>query len=224
MEKIVHRLRARHRQADRALAARCAARRRSIRLDLPRERRATELTVQIAPSLATTMLDALPYLIEFPYGCTEQTMSRFLPAAIVARTLETLGLDPGEPLAEEGPRRRHHAPAWRGSTTCSTATAAGAGGRTEQRRLHDGVRRVGLRHRPRRGAAGRHADAVDRAADGWKGRLVERKSRVQRPGVDAPRAVGLARRFAPARSAQDVRRRLAHREQLDRLLRAPCSR
>ena len=63
-----------------------------IRLDLPRERRATELVVQVAPSLAVTMLDALPYLVEFPYGCTEQTMSRFLPAAIVARTIEKLGL------------------------------------------------------------------------------------------------------------------------------------
>lgn len=63
-----------------------------VRLELPRERRATDLTVQIAPTLATAMLDALPYLIEFPYGCTEQTMSRFLPAAIVARTIEKLGL------------------------------------------------------------------------------------------------------------------------------------
>ena len=63
-----------------------------IRLELPRERRATDLTVQVAPTLATTMLDALPYLIEFPYGCTEQTMSRFLPAAVVARTIEKLNL------------------------------------------------------------------------------------------------------------------------------------
>jgi uncharacterized protein YfaS (alpha-2-macroglobulin family) len=55
----------------------------SIKLDIPKERRAdsTKLTVQIAPSMATTMLDALPYLIDYPYGCTEQTMSRFLPAA-----------------------------------------------------------------------------------------------------------------------------------------------
>lgn len=72
-----------------------------IRLELPRERRATDLTVQIAPSLATTMLDALPYLIEFPYGCTEQTMSRFLPAVIVARTLEKLGLDPSTRLPKK---------------------------------------------------------------------------------------------------------------------------
>jgi len=67
-----------------------------VRLELPRERRAARLDVQVAPSLATTMLDALPYLIDFPYGCTEQTMSRFLPAAIVARTLSKNGLDAGD--------------------------------------------------------------------------------------------------------------------------------
>ncbi|HEY0158106.1 MAG TPA: alpha-2-macroglobulin family protein [Thermoanaerobaculia bacterium] len=72
-----------------------------IRLDLPRERRSTDLVVQVAPTLAVTMLDALPYLIEFPYGCTEQTMSRFLPAAVVARTIAKLGLDPHERLPKK---------------------------------------------------------------------------------------------------------------------------
>ncbi|HEX2059240.1 MAG TPA: alpha-2-macroglobulin family protein, partial [Thermoanaerobaculia bacterium] len=72
-----------------------------VRLELPRERRSTDLTVQVAPSLAAAMLDALPYLLEFPYGCTEQTMSRFLPAAIVARTLAKLGLDPNERLPKK---------------------------------------------------------------------------------------------------------------------------
>ncbi|HEX2121857.1 MAG TPA: alpha-2-macroglobulin family protein, partial [Thermoanaerobaculia bacterium] len=62
-----------------------------VKLDLPRERRSTDLVVQVAPSVAVTMLDALPYLLDFPYGCTEQTMSRFLPAAIVAQTIEKLG-------------------------------------------------------------------------------------------------------------------------------------
>src|SRR5260370_23385685 len=42
--------------------------------------------------MAVTMLDALPYLIDYPYGCTEQTMSRFLPAAVTAKTLKDLGL------------------------------------------------------------------------------------------------------------------------------------
>ena len=68
----------------------------AVKLDIPKERRAasTQLTVQIAPSMATTMLDALPYLIDYPYGCTEQTMSRFLPAVITAKTLRDLGLKP----------------------------------------------------------------------------------------------------------------------------------
>jgi uncharacterized protein YfaS (alpha-2-macroglobulin family) len=68
----------------------------TVKLDIPKERRpeSTTLSVQVAPSMATTMLDALPYLIDYPYGCTEQTMSRFLPAAITAKTLRDLGLKP----------------------------------------------------------------------------------------------------------------------------------
>ena len=68
----------------------------TIKLDIPKERKAktTQLNVQISPSMAVTMLDALPYLIDYPYGCVEQTMSRFLPAAITAKTLKDLKLDP----------------------------------------------------------------------------------------------------------------------------------
>lgn len=67
-----------------------------VTVALPKERKqgTTTLDVQISPSLAVTMLDALPYLIDYPYGCTEQTMSRFLPATIVAKTLADLGLKP----------------------------------------------------------------------------------------------------------------------------------
>jgi uncharacterized protein YfaS (alpha-2-macroglobulin family) len=67
-----------------------------VKLDLPKERKAdsTTLTVEVTPSLAVTMLDALPYLIDYPYGCTEQTMSRFLPAVITAKTMKDMGLKP----------------------------------------------------------------------------------------------------------------------------------
>jgi len=70
----------------------------TVKLEIPRERKpdSTTLTVQVTPSLAVTMLDALPYLIDYPYGCTEQTMSRFLPAVITAGTLKDLGLQPEE--------------------------------------------------------------------------------------------------------------------------------
>jgi alpha-2-macroglobulin len=67
-------------------------------LNLPKERLegSPKLQLTVAPSLAVTCLDALPYLLRYPYGCVEQTMSRFLPAAIVARTLEEMQLDPLE--------------------------------------------------------------------------------------------------------------------------------
>src|SRR5262249_3287009 len=63
-----------------------------VKLDLPHDRRATAVTVRVQPSLAVTMLDALPYLLDWPYGWLEQRMSRFLPTAIVARTLAKNGM------------------------------------------------------------------------------------------------------------------------------------
>jgi len=68
----------------------------TIRIDIPAERKveSTTLEIQITPSLAVSMLDALPYLIEYPYGCTEQTLSRFVPAVVTMKTLRDLGLEP----------------------------------------------------------------------------------------------------------------------------------
>ena len=66
----------------------------TVHLNLPPRRPdSANLAVRLTPSLAVTLLDALPYLADFPYGCTEQTMSRFLPAVIVRQTLATVGLD-----------------------------------------------------------------------------------------------------------------------------------
>lgn len=65
-----------------------------LTVDLPVERATDsgELIVQINPSAATAMLDALPYLVDYPYGCIEQTMSRWLPAAVSAKALTDLGI------------------------------------------------------------------------------------------------------------------------------------
>ncbi len=51
------------------------------------------LTVTLKPSLAAVAMDALPYLARYPYGCTEQTMSRFLPTVVVRQTLDAAGVD-----------------------------------------------------------------------------------------------------------------------------------
>lgn len=42
------------------------------------------LTINVDPSLASTILSSLDDLVGYPYGCVEQTMSRFLPTVIVA--------------------------------------------------------------------------------------------------------------------------------------------
>jgi uncharacterized protein YfaS (alpha-2-macroglobulin family) len=50
------------------------------------------LTVTVAPSIAGTVFDALDYLTGYPWGCTEQTMSSFLPDVIVAEAVDKLHL------------------------------------------------------------------------------------------------------------------------------------
>ena len=76
-------------------ALREAADAASITLRIPAERRPdqTRLEVRWSPTLAGAMADALPYLAAYPYGCTEQTLNRFLPAVITRRVLERNGLD-----------------------------------------------------------------------------------------------------------------------------------
>ncbi|MBZ0166100.1 MAG: hypothetical protein K8I00_04775, partial [Candidatus Omnitrophica bacterium] len=66
----------------------------TMEFHLPKERieESTTLTLNSSPSLAAAMLDSLPYLARYPYGCVEQTLSRFLPAVIVKKTLRQLGL------------------------------------------------------------------------------------------------------------------------------------
>src|SRR5262249_23681985 len=56
---------------------------------VPAERRINEtrLEVRYSPTLAGAMVDALPYLVDYPYGCTEQTLNRFLPTVITQRIL-----------------------------------------------------------------------------------------------------------------------------------------
>ena len=53
----------------------------------------TKATLQLSPGHASAILDALPYLVDYPYGCVEQTMSRFLPAIVVRKTLIDAGFD-----------------------------------------------------------------------------------------------------------------------------------
>jgi alpha-2-macroglobulin len=81
-----------------------------------------ELAVHIDPSLAAGMADGLDYLEYYPYECTEQTVSRFLPNVVTYRAFKKLGIErpeleeklPG--LVSEGLQRlynqQHHDGGW----------------------------------------------------------------------------------------------------------------
>jgi len=61
-------------------------------LTFPAGAAARSLEISISPSVAGSLFGALEYLTSFPYGCTEQTMSSFLPNLVVSRALTELGV------------------------------------------------------------------------------------------------------------------------------------
>ncbi len=66
----------------------------TFELELPEKRKpqATRFELTLSPSLLSVMFDGLPYLAQYPYGCVEQTLSRFVPAAIARRAVKDLNL------------------------------------------------------------------------------------------------------------------------------------
>ncbi|WP_425614362.1 alpha-2-macroglobulin [Anatilimnocola sp. NA78] len=66
-----------------------------VNITVPTERRVEQsvLEIRYSPSLALAMVDALPYLAEYPYDSTDQTLNRFLPSVITQKTLLKLNLD-----------------------------------------------------------------------------------------------------------------------------------
>ena len=63
-----------------------------------------QVSVTVAPTLAADLADTLPYLVEYPYGCVEQTMSRFLPALRVGLILKQSGISTVKQLEEKLPK------------------------------------------------------------------------------------------------------------------------
>lgn len=74
----------------------------TISLEVPEERRSdqTKLTVRFSPTIAGAVVDAIPYLADYPHGCTEQTLNRFVPAVIAQRMLRDLDIDLAEVKAK----------------------------------------------------------------------------------------------------------------------------
>jgi len=68
---------------------------RKIAFDIPEEvdLETAVLELKFAPSLLADLDDTLDYLVQYPHGCVEQTMSRFLPTLRVAELLEHQGIE-----------------------------------------------------------------------------------------------------------------------------------
>jgi len=60
------------------------------------DREEGELTLELAPSLAAGVQEALTFLRGYAYGCTEQVVSRFLPNVVTYRALREVGMAPRE--------------------------------------------------------------------------------------------------------------------------------
>ncbi len=66
--------------------------------------RTAGLKFSVAPSLAGTILNALDELADYPYGCVEQTMSRFLPTVVVANAYQQLNAPISAATKDELPK------------------------------------------------------------------------------------------------------------------------
>ena len=65
----------------------------AIRVPAERLPAQSRLELRHSPTLAMAMIDALPYMVEYPYGCTEQTLNRFLPTVITQKILLDMNVD-----------------------------------------------------------------------------------------------------------------------------------
>lgn len=79
-----------------------------VAVDIPGdvERGTRTATLRVESTLLEAAIAALPSLIDFPYGCTEQTLSRFEPLLVVAAAAQTLDL-PETGLLARVPRLVH---------------------------------------------------------------------------------------------------------------------
>ena len=64
-------------------------------ISVPEKRRPEQsrLEVRYSPTLAGAMVDAMPYMVDYPYGCTEQTLNRFVPTVITQKVLLEMKLN-----------------------------------------------------------------------------------------------------------------------------------
>jgi uncharacterized protein YfaS (alpha-2-macroglobulin family) len=64
------------------------------------DRSSARLELRIASGFAQAVQDGVKYLVEYPYGCTGQTLNRLLPNLVARETFQALGVAAPVPEAE----------------------------------------------------------------------------------------------------------------------------
>ncbi len=89
-----------------------------VQLDVPDNLLAGSLIAKmdVTGSSANVLFEAIPFLIDYPHGCVEQTMSRFYPLTIAIDSLRRLNIQPDElsRLIQSSPQKtqRRQANGW----------------------------------------------------------------------------------------------------------------
>ena len=73
-------------------------------INVPNDATFASVRLSASPSLAAGLIDSLEYLTGYPYGCVEQTMSRFLPTVLVKQSLDKLQIK-NDKLQKEIPKQ-----------------------------------------------------------------------------------------------------------------------
>lgn len=70
---------------------------KDLNLEIPESRKkdSTKLNITVNTSIISTLIDSIPYLANYPYGCVEQTTSKFIPALLVNKVVKKTGIDIG---------------------------------------------------------------------------------------------------------------------------------
>lgn len=68
------------------------------------EKKNLKVTLKLSPTLIGNILSSIEELVAYPYGCVEQTMSRFLPAIIVTNLIREIKLDIKQKTLDELPK------------------------------------------------------------------------------------------------------------------------
>lgn len=76
---------------------------KTVNIPYDAELNTSGMMISVSPSLASMLFTSLEYLVGYPYGCTEQTISRFIPLVIMAGVYDSLGFSFREGIRDRIP-------------------------------------------------------------------------------------------------------------------------